>query len=415
MSGRRRTIITEDPSPVDAAIAGAEVRVAMDLAEALDGLADFTDTGTKFKVYKVPRGGASRFEWCLDIHPPFDSAELMNYLKEAHGPGDYCIRVYVDGQNGSKGQRNFSIATDLRKAIAQPAPGDSFTEKLLLALVGGGGMKGNSEVAELIKAQQASADRSADLMKTVLIAAIPGVLALLKPRETDPAETFKTIAGLVQPKATGFGEALEMMKAVREFMPAPAAPGEDDGWVSTAVRALAPSVPDIARGLSDLAARGRGEGQGQAVTVQPYRPPPPAALAGPAGPAGRFPLLAAIREDVLFYFGRRHDPEFAAEGVREVMDKAGFGEADFAPIVAAFLASPNWVDDLAAEGLDLRGEPAWAQAFLNAIIASYSGDGDDRDGGEGRAANPGENGGAGGLGIAANASEEQGRRADAAA
>jgi hypothetical protein len=212
------------------------------------------------------------------------------------------------------------------------------------------------------------------------------------------------------------GEFKEMLDLAKGLLPAPAGGGEDDSIAGLAFKALSPAIPDLAKGFSDFAATRRAEAAGQAE-VRPVdytrETAPPAPQVAHAG-SGRFPLLAEIRTDVLFYFGRRIDPEIAADALWDVLTgealKAkGFTEADVVPILATLNgAGQRWLDELAGEGLDLRADPTWAHGFLNALVAIYRGEDGSPFGGGGGEGDTSGDGQPGAVGVTANGGAKSG-------
>lgn len=417
MSARRR-VITEDFDPPEkpgplAAVAEAEAaRSADSVFDVLAGLDEFADQGASCKVFKLPG-----YQYCREIDPNDDVTAILDELRDEFGPGNYVVRVYVKGRKGQLAERGFSIASTRKRE--EPKKDESFSEKLLLALVTGGGMGGKgSDSNELVGAMMAAQTASADRQMTMMTTLMATITAALSGNKSESTATLLTALGplMQQPKGAGFGEMIEHLAAARElFGGGSGGGGEDDGGVMGAVaKALAPSIPDIAAGFRDLAARGRQE------AATPVQALPAMTPAGPrqvqpatVGLLAQFPLLAAIAPDVMFYFGRGLPPELAADGVFEVLAKMGVGETDLVPIVAAFSASENWVADLAAAGLDLTSNVGWANQFLENLLAIYQGEDDHREGGGRGAADAGSHGEAGALGKSANGGPQSGGGADA--
>ncbi len=399
MAPRTAKILEDKSDAIDEALEGDNQRVATGLAEALDELSTFTDNGTSLKCYKVPKG-SGKYEYCFDITPPVNTAELMEELKDKYGPGDYAIRVYVAGKAGCKAQKNFSIAAtrDFGKAVSH----DGFSMKDMLPLIMGQAASSKSDLMAMMQMQmqmqQASqqAQQAASQQSTQMMLGL--VTAMMGAREK-PGELIAAFAPLMAPKSNGFGEMVEIMKAVKELSGGGGGDGNDD-IMTTVIKSIGPALPQLAGAAADGISAMRD--RQRHAPVEHLREAPPhypgthqPILAPPAETppqVGKYPLLAAIREDVLFYFQRAADPEFAAEGVVAVMDKAGFTEDDLQPIIIAFSTSPNWLDDLASEGIDLRANPVWAQSFLNAVIAEYIGEGDDKQRSHGGATDNGDHG-----------------------
>lgn len=400
---RARTTIIEDVSdPMADAVAKDTQRLADNLNEALEELSEFTDTGTQMKIYKVPRGGA-KYEWCFDVTPPINSADLMDELKEKYGPGDYVIRVYVAGKAGCKAQRNFSIAGTREVARVGNSGGDGMKEffPLLISQMNSskGDMMAMMQMQMQMQASQQAAAAAAAQNNTQMML---GMMTAMMGAREKPGELIAAFAPLMAPKSNGFGEMVEIMKAVKELSGGGGGDSNDD-IMTTVIKSIGPALPQLAGaaadGISAMRDRQRNASVEHLHDVPVHGPAAhPAMIAPPTDQppqVGKYPLLAAIREDVLFYFKRAADPEFAAEGVLAVMDKAGFTEHDLQPIIVAFSTSANWIDDLASEGIDLRSNPVWAQSFLNAIIAEYIEEGDDQQRASGGATDNGDHGGPG--------------------
>lgn len=411
MARRRTQVIEEDLDPVEGTLLEERQRQASSLSEALEGLDEFESTGASFKVYKMPRGGGTKYEWCMDIQPPFDSAELLTYIKDKWGPGDYCIRVYVSGPGGgSKAQRNFSIAQELR--VEKPQASDLGMKEFLPLMLQ---MMQSNQAA-----QQQSADRQMQMMLAMMTnnqqamaqaqqAQATMLTAVLGSKEK-PAEILASLAPFMpKEKATGFGEFAEMLKTAKELMGG----NTEKDLTETLIDGAAKALPALMEGLrpppqhvqlSDITRQPGGNG----VSGRPMIEAP--SMETPVNT--RFPVLSLIRQDVLFYFTRGMEPDFAAEGIFEVLQKSNVTEADLAGVVIAFQSSANWLDDLAAEGIDLRTNPVWATEFLNGLVALYRGEDDHTGGSAGGSGHAHDNGAAGAMGQSANAGQEQGAGAD---
>lgn len=404
-----RTTQIVEPDAVDDVLAEETSRAAGQLGDALDSLSEFANEGTSFKVFKLPS-----FQWCKDLDPPLDSSTLLEEMREEFGPGNYCIRVYMTGRKGCAAQRNFSIAP-LRKGAERPAvpAGDQLTLRdLLPLLLDRDRDKGGLDMAAILTAQSASADRQLQMM-TAMMTAVVGAISSGK---ESPTAMLQAMAPYINRPASGAEEFATTFQLVKGLLPSPAG-GEDESIGGLAIKALSPVLPDIAKGFTDMAAgfrQGVAERQGATVVAEATdytRAPAPAATLT-AG--ARFPLLAALRADVLFYFERRLDPEIAADGLWAVLTSprfaaAGFKEEDLVPIVTTLnAAGPGWLDELGREGIDLRADPAWAQQLLNALIAIFRGDADDPRGAEGGPGDAEGDGGARPVGVAANADSESG-------
>ena len=407
-SPRARTIIEPDePSAIDEAVLADSEKTAIELSEVLDSLAGMTGRDLRLRIYRIPRG-SRQWEFCMEVTPPVETAELMSALKEEYGPGDYAIRVMAEGK--IKTTRHFSIAGGLKSPKSRSD--DSELMPLLVSTLTGK----SSETMQMMMAMMQSQAQQAQQQMQMLIAMMNSsqssqatmITALMGGREK-PADLIAAFAPLMAPKSGGFGETVEMIRAIKELLPDNSSINADDDLITTAVKSFGPAVAGI------LAARAEQPRQPPSQPTLAYQPPPQHALAGPGAIVGKHPLLASIAPDVLFYFSRQADPEFAAEGVFDVLDKAGIKQDAFAPIIAEFSQSANWVDDLAREGIDLRSNPQWAHDFINSLIRLYTegteadnGSDDDSERGAGSEANPGDHGPAGAGGVEINTDQIDG-------
>lgn len=381
----RRTIEEEfAPDVVDTAVEQDREATANDLATVLESIAGITGRDLKILIYRIPKG-IGKWEYCTEVQPPFETSELMDVLKEQFGPGDYAMRVMVEGK--IRTTRNFSIAQDRKLNAAQTNGGmDKELLPLLITTMNGKSSETMQMMTAMMQQQAQQSQQQMQMMMAMMqqsqASQATMITALMGGREK-PAELIAAFAPLMAPKTGGFGETLELLKVAKEIMGGGEKSG--DGDIMDMVKTLAPVAGDVVKGIAASIPR-RSETHEVRVLPQQTQPAPVhPQISGPTEEApqgaGRFPLLTAIRDDVLFYYTRGMDPEFAAEGIAEVLDKAGFKpETDLAPIVAAFLSSPNWLVDLANEGIDLTGNPEWAHSFLNALIAIYSGEADDPGG-----------------------------------
>lgn len=402
-----------EPDAVDEVLAEENTQAAGQLGEALDSLSEFASAGTSFKVFKMPS-----FQWCKDLDPPIDSSTVLEEMREEFGPGNYCIRVYMTGRKGCAAQRNFSIAAFRKTATpAAAAASDQLTLRDLLPLLLDREKGGGLDMAAILTAQSASADRQLNMMTSMMTA----VVAAISGGKESPTAMLSAMAPYINRPESGVEQFATTFKMVRELLPPVAGGGEEDSIAGLAIKAITPSLPEIARGFSDLAAGVRGRAapaEAASVVTAPTDYTREAASAATLTAGARFPLLAALRADVLFYFERRMDPEIAADGLWAVLTsprfaQAGFKEDDLVPIVATLNASgPLWLDELTREGIDLRADPAWAQQLLNALIAIYRGDVDAPGRGEGGQGDADGDGGAGPVGVAANADSKPGVAAD---
>jgi hypothetical protein len=115
--------------------------------------------------------------------------------------------------------------------------------------------------------------------------------------------------------------------------------------------------------------------------------------------------LDLVKPHVAYFFNAHLDPGLAAEAIADIMQRADVAEEDVSGLVAAFSLSPDWLADLAAQGLDLRSDPEWANSFLRELVALWTDsdrDGDHSPGPGGSAPDPKDDAGAGAPGVKVN-------------
>lgn len=99
------------------------------------------------------------------------------------------------------------------------------------------------------------------------------------------------------------------------------------------------------------------------------------------------PQLALIRDDILFMYSRAYNPELAADALYDRLVANGVTADDIEPIISALQASGDqWLEQLAAFGIDLRGNPTWATAVIRHLVGAFAEDNTEVD-------NPGGNSG----------------------
>ena len=360
---------------------------ADDLAAALDAFNAVTGSNVKATVFRIPKG-VGKWEWCLEIQPPVDTGELMGVLKNEFGPGDYAMRVWADGR--VRTTKHFSIA--VTKTLGQAPPRNDNNEILPLLIQQMQASKTDTMQMMTMMMQQSSAssDRQMQMMMGMMTAMMGGkdktseVMAALAPfmHRDAPANTMK--------------DTIETLAAVKGLLGNGDAGSSDDGIMGL-VKSAAPMIGDAFKGLGDFAAAKRAEAeQRHIITTQPagYVAPlsEPGRILGPA-PApmvpqpeapmlGMPPVLALIKDDILFMFRRGYDPQLAADALFDILNKNGVKFEDVQPIIEGLpQAGPEqWVPFLASFGIDLSSNIVWAQSVLENLVGCYTENGaDDTD------------------------------------
>lgn len=375
-------------NPFDAAQLVDMEGLAGQLAEAMDAVKDFDAGSIKGIIYFKPNA-TGPWQFCGDVFPPFDNfTEVMADLRERFGGGDYELRVTAAGRI-RKGVP-FTIARE-KAGFGHHAPApaaapaaDRFGELVML----------------MMTQQQASADRTMNMMiegqksQATLLAAVIPALAGGGSKGTSAADTIALVAALQgSNKGGGLKDTIEAMTAMQVLLEggkrgeSEAGEGFDaDNLVATAGRLAGPvlkSVADYLQRNRDPAAPS-ASGQGE-----------PAAGGGGApgqlalgGGGSRFRIIELVKVDVVYGYERGHDPEKIAELVYDVIEANNVTEAEITELATTFALSPTGLDDLAAEGIDLRERPQWAHEFFAAIATIHSGETDNSDGEPGSPANP---------------------------
>jgi len=399
--------------PIDDAMREDRQTLADNLTEALAQLSDVEQGALKGILYRIPIPNG-KYEWIRDVYPaappspPFDMSDIMRSLKEEIGGGDYALRLMAD--NKVRRTVHFSIMRD-RVDPAAAAKKDEGTSLSMFQLM-------MTQQADSRREAQASADRQMQMMQQAnqqtmqMFAAMSSqttaiLTAMMANREkvTDLVPLFSAM----QPPQGGMKDAVETLVALKGLLPGEGGGGgfDPDDLVGSAVKLAGPLLAAGGRMLQQRQAAGHEALAEPAQALALPGAPGPLQLTmnpAPDDPVER--VLRHIRDDVLFMF-RRYDPELAAEAVYARIEAAGVGEQELNDLVAAFYASPDWIEDLAARGLDLRSDRAWAADFLQGLVAVHTspvpGGGDDHTGGNGGSTpDAGEDGAPGAGGIAAH-------------
>lgn len=408
MARRPIVIHPEQTDPLDDAVSDDRLNIADDLANALEALRPADQGSVKGILYRVPAGNG-KYEWIREVYPPFDMNGIMQALKEEFGGGDFCLRLMADGK--IRKNINFAIVKDKTPLLAPQGFG------------GGGDMMTMFQMMMSMQNQSAqAAQAAADRQMQMLMASnqqstqmMLGMVTAMTGNREKMSDIIPMFAAL-KPDNPGGGmkEAVETMVLMKGILNGdPEKPGFDaDDIVGSVLKLGGPIVGAVGKAFS--------ERRGTATNPAPvYEPPPESGQlmlpqSAPPSESGNL-VLDTIRDDVLHCFRRGHDPERAAELVYDTIEAAGVTEGQINELVAAFAVSADWLGELAANGIDLRGNPEWAEQFLQALIRVHSdavSGSDDFEGQERGAANPGAHGAAGAGGLNGDAGSQPGREPD---
>jgi hypothetical protein len=331
----------------------------------------------------------------------------MAELKEDIGGGDYALRLMAE--NKVRKTIHFSIMKEKAPLVTEKRENGDMMMMMFQMM-----MKQSEDAAraraEDMRDRQAASERQTTMLVGLASAAIP---ALMGGREKT-SELMQAIAAL-QTRDTGGGmkDTLEMLTTAKTLFGDK--PSEDNKFdaedlVGSAMKLGGPLVGAIGKAFSERRGTASNPATGEGEQAPALMLPSAAPEAGARGPSD-YPVLDLIREDVLFLYKRNHDPEKAADIVYDVIEAAQVPEDDINALVASFSISADWLGDLAAQGIDLRGRPEWAQQFLQALVGIHSEAGEQSDdfAGHGRdAADISANGEAGEAGRSADAGPQSG-------
>lgn len=415
--------------PVAGALRGDRENMAEELQEVLASLSGFDQESIKGILYSAPRANG-RWEFIQDLAPPYDLTDIMNMCKEEFGGGDYVFRLMVDGK--IKKTFFFSIKREKNEALSGRIAGRGEDQMTVFQMM-------MQQQADARADAQAANDRMMQMMLQAnqqtmqMFAAMNQQSASMMTAMLAGREKVTDYLPLLQNNNNGGGlkEAVETLVLAKGLFTGEGgekdeAPGFDaDNIVGSIARLAGPVASAIGRAVNR-------NGQAQAAphpaavdytgaepeAVAPLLMPGPApapAIAPPAVPRGtidaagygaqRFPVLEAVRDEVVLYFRKGYDPGAAAAAIYDRVVDMGVTEDQLGELVVAFTSSPDVLAELAAAGIDLRARPDWAAAFFEELVACHA----DAGGDDGSDAEPepdalgGDQHSAGPRGRAANA------------
>lgn len=376
----RRTALEIEPvsGPFDDAVTQDQERIADDLSNVLDALKDFDQGAIRGMLYRKPPNGVGKFEWIEDIVPPFDLPGIHQELKDRFNGGNFELRVFAGGRIRK------SVSIDIVKenrpiALAPKDNGDITALMGMMMQMNQGSSDRQMQMMMQMSQQAAAAQQASTQMMVGMMTAIVPALAGGKEKTSELMQAFaamqpKPAENDLEKTITTFAALKSVFKDDTEK-----GPGFDaDDIVGSVVRMAGPVAGAVGRAFQSR----NGSGAEQ-VTAQQVEYPPhqslmldnPTTSQPPLDQmpvAARHPVLALIRDDVLFAFTRQKGPELAAEMVYDTIEAHGVTEDQINDLVGAFALSPDWLSDLAVEGIDLRSNPEWANAFLGALVSIHT-------------------------------------------
>lgn len=399
MATRRRTVGTIEPEeridPLDDAVLQDESATADQVSTLLDEMRSFITDQSEVLIYRMPpRGGP--WEYIKTLTPPINTNGLLDEIREEWGGGQFMLRVRANGRIVTAKRVNIA---GMAKTPGMTSPGGgsdvigmlqrSSSENMQMMMVM---MRENAENS---RRADERAQRNSENTRTLLLglatAALP-ILPTLFSKKEGVAESMQAFAAMqtaFAPKKDGEGlvDTIKTIVAVKGLLGGGEANGEES-FMQTALKTLGPAFANT------LAAA-----QQNAPPLQPALPAPaprpvimnparPAYMveARPAGsPAPPMPfdpatmpayasdpVLAAVGRDVLLFAERQYPPDIAAELTLNLLERAGVADNDIMALVLRFNTSPDWIADLAGQGLDLTKHREWATEFISELVAQFS-------------------------------------------
>lgn len=389
MTRRRPGIHSPQNAPanaIDDAISAGDHATAAKVTDLLGVLATYPQDDLTGSVWLKPSTGIGGWGHCGDVSFPLDLDAIMAEMRERYGPGAYEIRFKA--KNKIAANHLFNIAKErgdhrLGGAPAAPAPPSSNTEFFQMMM---------QQQSEARRDAAAAADRQVTMITGLATALAPLLLARQAPQSTTAADTIALVTALQDRKGGGGGlkETVETFAAIKSLMgpgdsePRDAGADFDPGdLVASGARLIGPAAKAIGDYLNrsrEPGAAGAAAAPGAAgVAADPAAAP--LQLGAPA--ASRYRLVNLVAIDVAYGFQRGHDPDKIADLVFDVILANGATDPEIMELATVFALSPDGLESLAREGIDLRSNPAWADEFFAALTRYYHETSNDRDGPDG--------------------------------
>lgn len=376
-----------------AALASAtEQDLAADVERIIQATKEFEPGTIKGLLFKKSPNGMGPWASCDECYPDqgqtFDLFAIMRDMRERFGPGNYELRVFAGGRQ--RAVWPFTVAQDKAPAPAPAAPaqpqGLGAADLVAMML---------SQAAEARRDQAAAADRQMALMAEMGKSQAAMMTAILGRPQNSMADTLALVAALqgAGGKSPGLKDMVETLVALDGLRGGSGgdAGGDRGGGDGLDLESLVHDggrlVGPLVKGLADLVTRRRGDPDDPSAGGAAGRGPvDQLALGAPGSPPPSrtgYRVLDLIGDDVLYFYGRGHDPEKAADLVFDVIEANHVTEPELQELATTFALSPTGLDDLAALGIDLRERAGWAVDFFRALYAIHQGEGDDSAGGGG--------------------------------
>jgi hypothetical protein len=404
------------PDPLADASVSDEIGIANELVEVFEALRGFDQSSILGYLYRKPAGGLGKFEFAERLAPPFEMGTLLEGTRERFGGGDYRLQIFAGGK--TRKNVEFSIMGPAKPIqavgqVADSAPGS------LMQMMMAQQAEARREAADFRREaaedrrHQVEQQRARDDAMWRAVAVIVPVVAPLMLGGREKLADLLALVNSNKPDAPSLKDQAETLLALKTVFADDKGGGFDPDNIAGSLLGLVGPVAAAAgrafngRGKDPAAEGPPGGGEGFLELPGPDPAPGP-----PGGPATLAPasavdrVLNVVRPHIAYFYSAQHDPGLAAEAITDIMGRHGITDADVNELVAAFTLSPDWKADLAAQGLDLRSNPGWADEFLMELVGAWSdrhGDGDDRAGRAGRVGDAGDDATPGAAGLSLDA------------
>jgi hypothetical protein len=397
----RRTTIIEPEDAIDGVSREDTEEIAVQLSDLMSELRSVTTDDSDIIVYKAMEKGG-KWAYIKTLQPPIETNSLLEDLRVEWGGGEYFFRVRAKGKIVTT--KRIVLAGDPTPKKQEQSNGGEIRE--LLPLLLNTSQKASSDNMTMMMAMMSESRAASERQSSMMMGMFTAIIPALVGGKTDPAQMFASIASAMQsmkpdpPTGGGMKDTLELLATAKGLFGDGGGGGGSDDIFTAGLKTFGPAVAEaLTRGGGASAGGSPSQGAPLALPhmranpnppmVPAYRPrsvgvPIPATGMGPPRempetlPAGDVPagspeaILSLIREDVLFLAGRNYPPDLAAEAVLHKISEAQITTEQVNALVIRFAASPDWLSDLAAHGIDLRQRAQWANAFLGELVQQFT-------------------------------------------
>lgn len=276
------------------------------------------------------------------------------HIAETYGTGTYRIRVYSGGHMRVNRLIDIEAPERVAEHSAHAAAPDAVAQ--IGAMLAASVERMGAMLVDTIKAtQQAQTGQGNEIERTL------GLIKAMRDAMGPPAAPVSPMASI--------GPMLEMMRALKEFMPSGDGGDSSDGWMGKMLDKFGPVVLDAIQQRTAAPALAAPE------TVTPAAPPATVAPAAPAAPPVQIPQTQQ-QEDEMYGMIIRPYLKQLVQSAAKGMDVQPFAEqiAENAPerMLVEFCDRADWLDVLAGYEPEVRNFVDWFSRLRAALDALTS-------------------------------------------